>query len=119
MTKAEEVRQKVDALVAGGTPKAEAFRQLAKEYGQPVSSLRGAYSRGKPGGSATPRRRETTAEDALADARKALERAIEAIDREVATAEERAAEARAEADALSASAEDRKAAITKRLEALT
>ena len=39
-----------------------------------------------------PRRRETTPDDALADARAALERAIASIDREVVVAEERAAE---------------------------
>ena len=42
-TKAEEVWDKVEALVASGTSKAEAFKQLAKEYGQPVDSVRGAY----------------------------------------------------------------------------
>jgi hypothetical protein len=122
MTKAEEVFTKVEQLVASGTTKADAFKQLAEEYGQPVNSIRGSYyqhTRLENGGTGTkPRRRETTPEDAVADARAALERAIGSIDREVETAKERAEEAKAEYDALKASAGERKAAITKRLEAL-
>lgn len=122
-TKAEEVYDKVEALVASGTPKAEAFKQLAKEYGQPVDSMRGAYygeKRKREGGGkpSRTRRRETTPEDALADARASLERSIEAIDREVEAAEERASEAAAEAKALKESAASRRKAITERLEAL-
>jgi hypothetical protein len=123
MTKAQEVYDKVEALVASGTAKAEAFKQLAKEYGQPVDSMRGAYygeKRKREGGgkSSRPRRRETTPEDALADARASLERSIEAIDREVEAAEDRAAESAAEARALKESAAARKKAIVERLEAL-
>jgi chromosome segregation ATPase len=121
MTKAQEVFEKVEALVASGTAKADAFKQLADEYGQPVDSMRGAYyshTRKRSGGASRPRRRETTPEDALADARAALERAIDAIDREVEAAKERAEEAKAEFDALKASANERKAAIRERLEAL-
>jgi hypothetical protein len=123
MTKAEEVFQKVEALVAAGKSKAEAFKELAAEYGQPVDSLRGAYythtraTRG--GGSSRPRRRETTPDDAVADARAAMERAIANIDREVETAKERADEAKAEYEALKASAAERKQAISERMEALT
>jgi hypothetical protein len=123
MTKAQEVYEKVEALMAAGTSKADAFKQLATEYGQPVNSIRGSYyqhTRPESGTTGTrTRRRETTPEDAVADARRALERAIEAIDREVEQAGERAEEAKAEYDALKASAAERKAAITKRLEALT
>jgi hypothetical protein len=64
------------------------------------------------------RRRETTPDDALADARAALERAIESIDREVEVAKTRAEEAQAEYDALKGSAAKRKKTITERLEAL-
>ena len=123
MTKAEEVFTRVEKLVAGGTPKAEAFKQLAKEYGQPVNSIRGSYyqhSRPKNGETGSkPRRRETTPEDALADARAALERAIE-IDRSRGRGRkgQRADEAKAEYEALRASAASRKEAIAKRLEAL-
>ena len=122
MTKAEEVFTRVEQLVASGTPKAEAFKQLAKEYGQPVNSIRGSYyqhNRPKNGETGSrPRRRETTPEDALADARAALERAIASIDREVEAAGQRADEAKAEFEALKASAASRKEAIAKRLAAL-
>jgi hypothetical protein len=122
MTKAQEVFEKVEALIASGTPKAEAFKQLAKEYGQPVNSIRGSYyQHTQPGNGETgskPRRRETTPEDALADARAALERAIASIDREVEAAGQRAGEAKAEYEALKASAASRKEAIAGRLEAL-
>jgi hypothetical protein len=122
MTKAQEVYEKINALMDSGVSRAEAFKRLSHEYGQPVSSLRGSYyrvARGADGsGKSRPRRRETTPEDALADARAALERSIASIDREVETAEERAIEAAAEAKALKASAAERKQAITERLEAL-
>ena len=126
MTKAEEVFTRVEQLVTEGKTKAEAFKQLAAEYGQPVNSVRGAYYQhtrkangGENGGTTSrPRRRETTPEDALADARAALQRAIQAVNREVAAAKERADEAKREFDALKASAEERKRAISERLEAL-
>jgi hypothetical protein len=120
VTKAQEVYDKVEALVASGMEKAEAFKQLARETGRPYDSLRGSYYSHKTkieGGESRPRtrRRETTPEDALADARASLERSIAAIDREVEVAEERAAESTAEAKALKASAAERKKAITERL----
>jgi hypothetical protein len=123
MTKAQEVFEKVEALEAGGRSKAEAFKKLAEEYGQPVNSIRGSYythSRAAAGGSAPSRtrRRETTPEDAVADARATLERAIASIDREVVAADERSKEAAAEAKALKESAPERKKAIEARLEAL-
>ncbi len=43
MTKAQEVYERVEALVASGVKKADAFRQLADELGQPFNSVRGAY----------------------------------------------------------------------------
>ncbi|MDQ6805030.1 MAG: hypothetical protein M3065_08670 [Actinomycetota bacterium] len=122
MTKAQEVYEKVEALIATGTPKSEAFKQLAGEYGQPVNSIRGSYYQHKrPGNGESgpkPRRRETTPEDAMADARAALTRAIASIDREVEVAKGRADEAKAEYDSLRASASGRKAAITAKLETL-
>ena len=123
MTKSEEVFTRVEQLVAGGMSKADAFKELAEEYGQPVNSVRGSYyqhTRKENGGEtgSRPRRRETTPEDALADARAALERAIQSVDREVAVAKERTDEAKREYDALKASAEERKRAISQRLEAL-
>jgi hypothetical protein len=123
LIKAQEVYGKVEAMVASGTDKADAFKALAGESGRPYDSVRGSYYFHKKkveGGESKPRtrRRETTPDDALADARAALERAIEAIDREVEAAKARADEAKAEYDALKASASDRKKAITERLEAL-
>ncbi|HEY2141885.1 MAG TPA: hypothetical protein VGG98_07490 [Solirubrobacteraceae bacterium] len=122
-TKAQEVYEKVEALVASGVEKADAFKKLAEDTQRPYDSVRGSYYSHKKkieGGQSKPRtrRRETTPEDALADARASLERSIAAIDREVEVAEERATEAAAEAKALKVSATDRKKAITERLEAL-
>ncbi len=123
VTKAQEIYDKVNELVTSGTEKSDAFRQLAEEASRPYDSIRGSYYSHKKkieGGESKPRtrRRETTPDDALADARAALERAIQAIDREVEAAEERSSEAAAEAKALKASAAERKKAITERLEAL-
>jgi predicted nucleic acid-binding Zn-ribbon protein len=122
-TKAQEIYDRVEALIAAGTDKADAFKQLASEANRPYDSIRGSYYSHKKkleGGESRPRtrRRETTPEDALADARAALERGIASIDREIEAAEARATEAVAEAEALKASAADRKKAITERLEAL-
>jgi len=123
VTKAQEIYDQVNELVASGVEKSDAFKRLAQEAGRPVDSLRGSYYSHKKkieGGESRPRprRRETTPEDALADARASLERSIASIDREIEVAEERATEAAAEAKALKASAAERKKAITERLEAL-
>jgi hypothetical protein len=122
-TKAQEIFEEVERLTASGIEKADAFKQIAEEKSRPYDSIRGSYYSHKKkveGGESKPRtrRRETTPDDALADARAALERAIQSIDREVEVAEERAAESAAEAKNLKASAASRKEAITKRLEAL-
>jgi hypothetical protein len=123
VTKAQEIYDKVNGLVASGVEKSVAFRRLSDEVSRPYDSIRGSYYSHKKkveGGESRPRtrRRETTPEDALADARASLERSIASIDREVAVADERATEAAAEAKALKASAAERKKAITERLEAL-
>lgn len=122
-TKAQEIYEKVNELVESGVEKAEAFKQLSATLGRPYDSVRGSYYSHKTkieGGrtNSRPRRRETTPEDALADARASLERSITNIDKEVETAKGRADEAKAEYEALKASAADRKKAITERLEAL-
>ncbi len=121
-TKAQEVYDKVNALMEGGMSRPDAFKKLAAEYNQPVASLRGSYyafSRGAAGnGKSRTRRRETTASDALADARAALERSIEAIDVEVEAARSRAEESKAEYEDMKASASDRKKAIAAKLKAL-
>ncbi len=126
VTKAQEIYEEVEKRIATGVDKADAFKALAEETGRPFDSLRGSYythkrklEGGEPGSKPSrTRRRETTPDDALADARAALERAVEAIDREVEAAKSRADEAGAEYEALKASAGDRKKAITDRLEAL-
>lgn len=125
MTKAQEIYEEIERRIAAGTDKADAFKQLAEETGRPYDSLRGSYYTHKrkleSGEGIKPsrtRRRETTPDDALADARAALERAVSSIDREIEAAEERATESAAEAKALKASAAERKQAITERLEAL-
>jgi hypothetical protein len=123
MTKAEEVFNRVEELVSSGTSKADAFKKLAEEYGQPVNSIRGSYytwsKKNDPDAPTRTRRRETTPEDALADARRVLERAIEQVDAELEAAKNRSDEAKAEYDALKASAGDRKKGIQERLDALS
>ena len=121
-TKAQQVYERIEALVAGGVKKADAFRQLADETGQPVKSLQGAYyqhSRKANGGSTRSRTpRETTPADAVAQATETLEKALGSIDREIEVAKERADEAKAEFEALKASASERKQAITAKIKAL-
>jgi hypothetical protein len=123
MTKAQEIYDKVNELVASGVEKSAAFRQLAEAADRPYDSIRGSYYSHKKkveGGESRPRtrRRETTPEDALADARASLERSITNIDKEVEVSKVRSEEAQAEYEALKTSAADRKKAITERLEAL-
>jgi hypothetical protein len=123
VTKAETVFTRVEEMIAGGSTKAEAFKKLAEEFDQPVNSIRGSYytwSKSQdPDRPSRTRRRETTPEDALSDARRVLERAIEQVDAEVDAAKERADEAKAEHDALKASAAERKAGIQQRLDTLS
>jgi len=128
MTKAQEVYEKIEAMVASGeVKKADAFKTLAEEYGQPVDSLRGAYYQhkrvldngGTPpagnGGARRTRRRETTSETAVESAIATLKRAIDSIDAEIEVAKERAKEAQAEYEAMQASADERKASITEKI----
>jgi hypothetical protein len=122
-TKAQEVYDKVESLMADGVSRSDAFKQVAAERGIAYNSARGAYyswTRQQNGG--TPRRtrrRETTPEDAVADARRALEAAIESIDAEVAAAKVRAEETAAEARAIKEAAPARKEAIQAKLTALS
>ncbi len=122
-TRAQEIHDKVEELVARGRTRPEAFAQLAGEYGLKVNSVRGAYYQGRPGAEngrpRRTRRRETLPEDAFADARRTLEDAVEAIDAEVVAAKARAAEAAAEAKAIEEAAPARKEAIQAKLAALT
>jgi hypothetical protein len=130
MTKAQEVYEKVEALTASGeVKKADAFKTLAGEYGQPVDSIRGAYYGHKRvldgGGNPTSggtrrstRRRETTSETAVESAVLTLRRAVDSIDAEIEVARERASEAKAEYEALKASASERKQAIEAKIKLL-
>jgi predicted nucleic acid-binding Zn-ribbon protein len=120
VTKAQEVYERVEALMASGATKADAFKRLAAEYGQPVNSIRGAYyqyARGQSGRQRT-RKRETTPTDAVESAKALLEKAIEQIDAEIETAKERAEEAKREYEAMKASASERKQAIKAKIAAL-
>lgn len=122
-TKAERIYEEVHKLMDSGVERRDAFQQLAKKYGQPLDSIRGAFYGAKRkvegGGSASrPRRRETTPADAVALATATLRKAIEGIDREIEASEERAAEAAAEAKSLKDTAASRKAAIEAKIAAL-
>jgi predicted nucleic acid-binding Zn-ribbon protein len=122
MTKAQEVYERVEALVASGMKKADAFRKVAEEFGQPFNSMRGAYyahTRSTGEASPRPRKRQTTTEDAIASAVTALNRAVAAIDSEIDAAKTRAEEAQAEYKHLRDTAEERKAAIQAKIDALS
>jgi hypothetical protein len=125
MTKAQQTLERIDALVDGGMKKAEAFKQLADEYGQPIDSVRGAYYAAKrqttgSGGPARSRsrKRETTTQDAIASAVATLQAAIDAIERELEVARERADEARAEYEAMRAASSGRVAEIRAKIAVL-
>ncbi len=121
MTKAQQTFERINALVDGGMKKADAFKQLAEEYGQPVDSVRGAYyghkralERGDEPGTRTARasarrsrKRETTTADAVASAVASLQSAIDSIEIELETARERADEAKAEYEAMQAASSGR------------
>ena len=123
-TKAQQTYERVNTLVEGGTPKAEAFKQLASEYGQPVTSVRGAYYSAKrvlEGGDPSPRRsrkRETTPDDAVAAAVATLEAAVDAIEQELLAAGQRATEAQAEYEAMQATAAARTEEIRAKIAVL-
>ena len=77
-TKAQEIYEEIERRIAAGTDKADALKQLAEETGRPYDSLRGSYYTHKrkleSGEGVKPsrtRRRETTPDDALADAQAA------------------------------------------------
>ncbi len=120
MTKAQEVYERVEALVASGTKKADAFRQVADELGQPFNSMRGAYyTHTRTLGQSTPRsrKRETTG-DPIEQATSVLTRAVESIDAEVAAAKTRVDEAKTEYEHLRDTAKERRAALAAKIEAL-
>ena len=121
MTKAQEVYDRVEALVASGVRKADAFRQVADEFGQPFNSMRGAYyAHTRTSGQSTPRsrKRETANGDPIEQALSVLTRAVESIDAEVADAKTRVDEAKTEYEHLRDTAAERKANIQAKIEAL-
>jgi hypothetical protein len=121
MTKAQEVYERVEAMIASGTSKADAFKALAKEFDQPVNSVRGAYyqhHKTANGGRSRTRKRETTPADAVEDAKAVLVRSVEKIDVEIAAAKERADEAKSEYEEMKASAAERRKAIEAKIAAL-
>lgn len=120
MTKAQEVYERVEALVASGVKKADAFRQIAEELGQPFNSMRGAYyahTRTLGGTPSRPRNSETSS-DPIEQALTVLTKAVESIDTEVADAKARVDEAKAEYEHLRDTATERKAAIQAKIDAL-
>jgi hypothetical protein len=121
MTKAQEVYERVEALVASGVRKADAFRQVAEELGQPFNSMRGAYyahTRTLGGTPTRSRARRTPNGDPIEQATLVLSRALETIDDEVAEAKGRIEAAKAEYEQLRDTAKERKAAIQAKLDAL-
>ena len=50
MTRAEQIRTRVDELMAAGTERAAAFTQVATELGIKPASVRGAYYTAVNGG---------------------------------------------------------------------
>jgi hypothetical protein len=121
MTKAQEVYERVEALVASGVKKADAFRQVAEEHGQPFASMRGAYyahTRSLGGSPKRSGKRQTAVVDPIESATIVLEKAVAAIDAEVAAAKERADEAKTEYEHLRETAGERKASIEAKIDAL-
>lgn len=128
MTKAQEIYEKVEALVAQGLKKADAFRQVAEEFGQPFNSMRGAYyahtralNPDAPTGAGRARggRKERTPVDPIASAVAVLEQAITNIDHELETTREQAEQAQADYEQLLASAEERKQNLQGKIDSLT
>lgn len=123
MTNAEQIKERVDALVAEGATKASAYEEVAKERGLKPNSVRAAYyqatKKANGGGTIRSRVRETTIEGATAQAIASLEKALADIDLEIEAAKTRADEAKREFEALKASAKERKTAISQKIEALS
>jgi hypothetical protein len=120
MTKAQEVYDKVEALVASGAEKADAFKQLADEYKQPLGSIRGAYYAHTSTLGGTPRssRKRRTTADPVDEALSALELGLMGVDDDVAAAKQRAEQAKAEYEHLRDTAKERKAELQRKIEAL-
>ena len=121
MTKAQEVYDRVEALVASGVKKADAFRQVADEFEQPFNSMRGAYyahTRTLGGSPSRPRKQAASNGDPIEQAMTVLTEAVESIDAEVADAKTRVDEAKTEYEHLRDTAAERKAAIKAKIDVL-
>ena len=120
MTKAQQVYEKVEALVASGVKKADAFRQVATEYDAEFNSIRGAYYAHTRtlGGSPKQASKNSPPTDPIESALIVLETAIQAIDAEIDSAKTRADETKAEYERLRATAGERKATIKAKIDAL-
>ena len=121
MTKAQEVYDRVEALVASGVKKADAFRQVADEFEQPFNSMRGAYyahTRTLGGAPSRPRKQSASNGDPIEQAMTVLTEAVESIDAEVADAKTRVDEAKTEYEHLRDTAAERKAAIQAKIDVL-
>jgi chromosome segregation ATPase len=120
VTKAQEVYERTEALVASGVKKAEAFRQLAEEYGTEFNSVRGAYYAHTRSLGVSPKRssRSRKPVDPIESATSVLEKAIEAIDEQISSAKARAEQAKTEYEHLRETAGERKAAIQAKIDAL-
>jgi len=121
VTKAQQVYERVEALVAGGSTKADAYAKVAEELGLKPNSVRGAYyqhTKKLDGGTTRRRKRETTPMDAVESAKALLQQSIDSIDEEIEAAKERVEEAKAEYETLRESAEERKTAIASKIDAL-
>jgi hypothetical protein len=117
VTKAQEVYERTEALVASGVRKAEAFRQLADELGQPFNSIRGAYYTHTRTLGGTPTQARSS-RDPIESAVIVLEKALEGIDGEIEVAKNRATDAAAEYKHLRDSADERRLAIQAKIDAL-
>jgi len=120
MTKAQEVYDRVEALVASGVRKADAFRQIADEFEQPFNSMRGAYYAHTRtlGGSPKRSSKRSTPVDPIESATIVLEKAVEAIDAEISAAKANADQAKTEYEHQRDTAGERKAALQAKIEAL-
>jgi len=125
MSKAEQIYEEVNALVASGVEQSDAFRQVAEKRDLKFDSARGAFythkrklEGGGNGSVRRPRKRETTPADAVEQAAATLRRSVERIDDEVEIAKVRADEAQAEYRAMKDSAKERKAQIEEKIAAL-
>jgi hypothetical protein len=120
MSKAQEVHERVEALVASGVKKADAFRQVAEQYGSEFNSIRGAYYAHTRSLGGSPQRPSKTvaAVDPIESATIVLEKAVEAIDAQITAAKQRAEEAKTEYEHQRDTAGERKAQLKAKIDAL-